>query len=101
MEFPRVQLITNLVYINFYIGMLKINRELEEIVAKFVGKEDAICFPMGFSTNSANIQVFLDEDCCIVSDELNHASLVLASRLAGCKIFIYKHNGFRDFYRYG
>ncbi|KAF0987678.1 hypothetical protein HZS_2107 [Henneguya salminicola] len=73
-------------------GYLKIHRELENIVAEFIGKEDAICFPMGFATNSGNIQAFLDNKCCIVSDELNHASIVLGSRLSNCKIFTFKHN---------
>ncbi|KII72373.1 Serine palmitoyltransferase 2 [Thelohanellus kitauei] len=78
------------------LGYSKIIRKLERTVASFVGKEDSICFPIGFATNSNNIQALVDDKCCIISDELNHASLILGSRLSNCKIFIYKHNDMTD-----
>ncbi|KAF1741714.1 hypothetical protein MXB_1654 [Myxobolus squamalis] len=74
-------------------GYMDIHKLLDKTVAEFLGKEDAICFPMGFATNSGSIQALLDDKCCIISDELNHASLVLGSRLASCKIYTFKHNG--------
>ncbi len=66
---------------------------LERLVAEFVGKEDALSFGMGFATNSANLPVLVEPGCLIVSDELNHASLVLGCRLAGAKIQVFRHNG--------
>ena len=67
--------------------------ELEGIVARFVGKEAAVCFGMGFATNSTCIPSIIGPGCCIISDELNHASLVLGTRLSGAKVYVFKHNG--------
>ncbi|XP_013382088.1 serine palmitoyltransferase 2-like [Lingula anatina] len=47
---------------------------------------------MGFATNSMNIPTLMGKGTLILSDELNHASLVLGSRLAGCQIQVFKHN---------
>ncbi|VDM26906.1 unnamed protein product [Toxocara canis] len=66
------------------------------MIAQFLGVEDAICFPMGFSTNSMNISAFVDKDCLILSDQLNHASLVLGSRQSGAAIVVFKHNDVSD-----
>lgn len=73
-------------------GTTTLIKETEAMVAKFVGKEDAVVFGMGFATNSTNIPIFAGKGCLIISDELNHASLVLGARLAGATIQIYKHN---------
>ena len=61
-------------------------------MARFIGKEAAIVFGMGFATNSTNIPTLVDEKCLIVSDELNHSSLILGARLSGAKIKVFKHN---------
>jgi len=73
-------------------GMTKLQKDLEQTVARFVGKEDAVCLGMGFATNSTCIPAILGPGCALVSDELNHASLVLGSRLSGAKVFVFKHN---------
>lgn len=65
---------------------------LEKTLASFLGVEDAITFGMGFATNSMNLPTFLDRGCLIISDELNHASLILGSRLSQARIRIFKHN---------
>ena len=62
-------------------------------MAQYVGKEDAITFGMGFATNSGNIPVFAEKGCLILSDQLNHTSLVLGCRLTGAEIRVFKHNG--------
>lgn len=62
-------------------------------MARFVGKPAAIAFGMGFATNSTNIPTLVDKGDLIVSDELNHSSLVLGARLSGAKIKVFKHNG--------
>ena len=50
-------------------------------------------FGMGFATNSANIPTLVGKGDLIISDELNHTSLILGARLSGAKIKVFKHNG--------
>ena len=75
------------------LGTLDIHVELEKMVARFVGKESAMAFGMGFATNSTNIPILVGPGDLIISDELNHSSLVLGARLANAKIKVFKHNG--------
>jgi serine palmitoyltransferase len=77
----------------FFPGTLDIHIELEKMVARFVRKESAMVFGMGFATNSTNIPILVGNGDLIVSDELNHSSLVLGARLANAKIKVFKHNG--------
>eukprot|EP01137_Pigoraptor_chileana_P034453 Opistho-2@27028 len=81
------------------LGTQKMHRELEKLVADFVGKEDAIVFGMGFATNSTTIPSLVGKGCLIVSDELNHTSLVLGSRLSGARIKVFKHNNMENLER--
>ncbi|XP_071079012.1 serine palmitoyltransferase 2-like [Haliotis cracherodii] len=78
------------------LGYLEIHKELDELMAEFLGVEAAVTFPMGFATNSMNMPALMDKGCLILSDELNHASLVLGSRLSGATIRVYKHNNMKD-----
>lgn len=78
------------------LGTCDIHHELETLVATYVGKPAALTFGMGFATNSANLPVLMGKGCLILSDELNHASLVLGSRLTGSKIKTFKHNDMVD-----
>ncbi|KAG8243446.1 Serine palmitoyltransferase 2 [Homalodisca vitripennis] len=66
--------------------------ELEKLTARFLGVEDAIVFGMGFATNSLNIPTLLSPGCFVLSDEKNHASLILGLRLSGATIKVFKHN---------
>ncbi|XP_064601850.1 serine palmitoyltransferase 2-like isoform X2 [Liolophura sinensis] len=77
-------------------GYQKIHRELDNLTARFLGVEAAITFPMGFATNSMNIPCLVQKGCLIVSDELNHSSLVLGARLSGASIRVFKHNDMTD-----
>lgn len=77
-------------------GTLKCHIELEKLVAEFLGVEKAVTFGMGFATNSMNIPTLVGKGCLILSDELNHASLVLGSRLSGATIKVFKHNDTSD-----
>lgn len=79
--------------------MHRMQIELESTVAKFVGKPEAVCFGMGFATNSTCIPSLIGPGCALVSDELNHASLVLGMRLSGAKSFVFKHNDMEDLER--
>ena len=74
-------------------GTLAIHNELEGLVARFVSKPAAMVFGMGFATNSANIPALVGKGDLIISDELNHTSLILGARLSGAKIKVFKHNG--------
>ncbi|CAG0890117.1 unnamed protein product [Darwinula stevensoni] len=73
-------------------GTLELHVELEKQVARFVGKEDAITFGMGFATNASNMSGLVSKGCLIVSDQCNHASLILGARLSGASIQVFKHN---------
>ncbi|KIH58522.1 ADP/ATP translocase 2 domain protein [Ancylostoma duodenale] len=66
--------------------------QIEKCVAHYLGVDAAICFPMGFGTNSMNIPSLVDKGSLILSDELNHASLVLGCRVSGATIKVFKHN---------
>lgn len=74
------------------VGNSAIHTELEDLVAEFVGKEAAITFGMGFATNALNIPAIAGKGCCIIRDELIHASLILGARLSGSTCKRFKHN---------
>ncbi|XP_030636531.1 serine palmitoyltransferase 2 [Chanos chanos] len=78
------------------IGNLDKHEELEKLVAAFLGVESAMAFGMGFATNSMNIPALAGKGCLILSDELNHASLVLGARLSGSTIRVFKHNNMQS-----
>ncbi|XP_036450044.1 LOW QUALITY PROTEIN: serine palmitoyltransferase 2 [Colossoma macropomum] len=77
-------------------GNLDQHEELEKLVARFLGVESAMAFGMGFATNSMNIPALTGKGCLILSDELNHASLVLGARLSGSTIRVFKHNNMQS-----
>uniref|UniRef100_A0A672PMS7 serine C-palmitoyltransferase n=1 Tax=Sinocyclocheilus grahami TaxID=75366 RepID=A0A672PMS7_SINGR len=78
------------------IGNLDKHEELEKLVARFLGVESSMAFGMGFATNSMNIPALTGKGCLILSDELNHASLVLGARLSGSTIRVFKHNNMQS-----
>ena len=67
-------------------------KEVEEVTAKFVGKESAVVVGMGFATNSTVIPALCGAGDLILSDALNHNSIVEGARLSGAKIKAFKHN---------
>ncbi|KAJ3309291.1 serine palmitoyltransferase component, partial [Gonapodya sp. JEL0774] len=77
-------------------GTLDIHTELESVVARFVGTESALCVNMGFATNSTTIPALIGKGGLILSDELNHSSIVFGARLSGAQIRVYKHNNIDD-----
>ncbi|XP_020777068.1 serine palmitoyltransferase 3 [Boleophthalmus pectinirostris] len=74
------------------IANLSLHQELEQLVANFLGVESSMTFGMGFATNSMNIPALVEKGCLILSDELNHTSLILGARLSGATIRVFKHN---------
>lgn len=73
-------------------GTTRLHREVEEIVARFLGKEDALALNMGFNTNSTTIPALVQRGDLIISDELNHTSIVNGARASGAAIRIFRHN---------
>jgi len=78
------------------LGALAIHRELESRWSRFLGVEATLTFGMGFATNSLNIPALVGPGSLILSDELNHASLILGCRLSGAKIKVYRHNDMKN-----
>lgn len=71
--------------------------ELEEALAKFKNADDAIVFSSGYMANLAAIQTILGKEDIVISDELNHASIIDAIRLSQIKNkFVYKHADAKD-----
>ncbi len=69
------------------------HEELEREVAAFVGKPSSLVFGMGFATNSLTLPVLMrGKETLIVSDALNHASIVAGVRAAGARVKVFRHN---------
>lgn len=78
------------------LGTNPMHNELEILTAKFLGVEEAIVFGMGFATNALNLPSLLSSGCLVVSDEKNHASIILGIRLSGATTKVFKHNNMRS-----
>lgn len=74
------------------VGNMSIHEELEEILAKFKREEAAFVYQSGFNCNAGTIQAVTEEGDIIVSDELNHASIIDGARLSKAARAIYKHS---------
>uniref|UniRef100_A0A6B2L2A3 serine C-palmitoyltransferase n=1 Tax=Arcella intermedia TaxID=1963864 RepID=A0A6B2L2A3_9EUKA len=74
------------------LGTTSLHRQAELKTAKFLNKEDCIIFGMGYATNAATIPCLANKGCLIISDSLNHASLVNGCRSSGAKIKVFEHN---------
>ncbi|HCR3916613.1 TPA: glycine C-acetyltransferase [Enterococcus faecium] len=77
-------------------GSLKIHQQLEEKIAEFKGTEAAIPFQSGFNCNMGAISAVMTKEDAILSDELNHASIIDGCRLSGAKIIRIKHQDMKD-----
>lgn len=73
-------------------GTSEIHVELESLLSQFLGTEDAITFGMGYATNALNIPKLIGPGCLVISDEKNHASLIVGLRLPGATVKVFKHN---------
>ncbi|PKA53909.1 Long chain base biosynthesis protein 2d [Apostasia shenzhenica] len=73
-------------------GTTKLHAELEDLVARFVGKPAAILFGMGYATNSAIIPSLIGKGGLIISDSLNHNSIVNGARGSGATVRVFQHN---------
>ncbi|MBB2890380.1 glycine C-acetyltransferase [Flexivirga oryzae] len=82
--------------VRFICGTQTQHRELERAIATFVGSQDAILYSSCFDANGGIFEVLFGEDDAIVSDELNHASLIDGIRLSKAKRFRYKNADMSD-----
>ena len=78
------------------IGTMDLHQELEARMAKFKHTEATLTFQSGFSSNQAVIQALMEEGDAIISDELNHASIIDGIRLSKASRHIYKHMDMND-----
>jgi len=69
---------------------------LEKKLAKHKSQEGSLIFPTGYMANIGVISTIIEKNDLILSDELNHASIIEACKLTGAKISIYKHNDIND-----
>lgn len=77
-------------------GTLDLHVKLEEKLAEFKGTQSAISYQSGFNCNMAAISAVMDKNDAILSDELNHASIIDGCRLSRAKIISYNHSDMDD-----
>jgi glycine C-acetyltransferase len=82
--------------VRFICGTQDIHKELEQKVATFLGMEDAILFSSCFDANGAVFEPLFGAEDAIITDALNHASIIDGIRLSKAQRWIYKHNDFRN-----
>ncbi|XP_017473036.1 PREDICTED: serine palmitoyltransferase 2-like [Rhagoletis zephyria] len=81
------------------LGTTQLHLDLECLTARYLGVEDAIVFGMGFATNALNLPSLISPGCLVLSDEKNHASIILGLRLSGATTKVFKHNNMSDLER--
>lgn len=77
-------------------GTLDIHKELEAKVSEFYKMQDTILYASCFEANCTLFETLLDDEDCVLSDELNHASIIDGIRLCNAKKVIYKHNDMKS-----
>lgn len=78
---------------------MTIHEELERKLAEFKREEAVLTFQSGFTANMGVIQAVVDKGDVIISDELNHASIIDGCRLSRADVVIYKHSDMEDLER--
>lgn len=82
--------------VRFICGTQDIHKELEKKTAEFLGMEDCILYASAFDANGGVFEPLLSAEDAIISDELNHASIIDGIRLCKANRFRYKHNDMAD-----
>jgi len=82
--------------VRFICGTQEIHKELEKKIAEFLGTEDSILYTSCFDANGGLFETVLSEEDAIISDELNHASIIDGIRLCKAQRFRYKNNDMND-----
>ena len=73
-------------------GGTVLHSELEALVAEFLGVEDAVTYGMGFATNSASIPALCGPGTLVLSDALNHTSIVAGVKASGAALKVFRHS---------
>jgi glycine C-acetyltransferase len=81
------------------VGNMDIHEELDRVIAKFKHEEACVVFQSGFACNAGVIQAITDKGDLIISDELNHASIIDGVRLSKADRAVYKHSDMDDLKR--
>jgi len=82
--------------VRFICGTQDIHKELERKLSEFLGTEDTILYAAAFDANGGVFEPLFDAESAIISDELNHASIIDGIRLCKAQRFRYKHNSMAD-----
>ena len=82
--------------VRFICGTQTIHKELEDRISRFLGTEDTILYPSGFDANGGLFETLLGPDDAVVSDTLNHASIIDGIRLCKAQRFRYRHDDMQD-----
>ncbi len=85
--------------VRFICGTQDIHRELERRMAAFLGTEDTILYSSCFDANGGVFEPILDENCALITDQLNHASIIDGARLCKARRLIYAHADMEDLER--
>jgi len=82
--------------VRFICGTQDIHKQLEQKIAEFLGTEDSILYAACFDANGGVFEPLFDKECAILTDALNHASVIDGIRLCKAQRFIFKHNDMKD-----
>ncbi len=82
--------------VRFICGTQDIHKELEQKISEFLGMEDTILYAAAFDANGGLFEPLLTKEDAIISDQLNHASIIDGIRLCKAQRFRYKHNDMED-----
>ena len=82
--------------VRFICGTQDIHKDLEDALTRFLGTEDTILYPSAFDANGGLFETILGPEDAVISDELNHASIIDGIRLCKAQRFRYKHNDMAD-----
>src|SRR5947199_2617607 len=82
--------------VRFICGTQDIHKKLEAALTKFLGTEETILYPSCFDANGGLFETLLTDKDAVISDELNHASIIDGIRLCKAQRFRYKHNDMAD-----
>src|ERR1700736_4432172 len=82
--------------VRFICGTQELHKQLEQAIANFLGKEDAVLYTSCFDANTGLFETLLDEKNTVLSDELNHASIIDGVRLCKAQRFRYRHSDMDD-----
>ncbi len=82
--------------VRFICGTQTIHKELESKIAEFLGTDDSILYAAAFDANGGVFEPLLGKEDAIISDQLNHASIIDGVRLCKAQRFVFKHNDMAD-----